>query len=254
MHSQILKPYHYCQSFAGTESEWWPTDTEERFQDLMQDPKHRAYFTMHGLDQPKSITYRFNQHGFRDHSTHTEFSPQDNNLVALGCSFTMGIGLPWHSIWPTLVGQALDLRVCNFGWGGASSDQCFRFGEYWIPKLQPRLVVLLNPPRSRLEIIVDELTQETETFMPMDTHKDLFVRKWLSIDANQRLNNRKNRLAIQAVCNSVGVPFLHYEADEWMSRSRETAGYARDYFHAGPEGHKFFTDRILDDWNQTKKS
>jgi len=41
---------------------------------------------------------------------------------------------------------------------------------------------------------------------------------------------------------------LSYEADEWMSRSREDAGYARDYFHAGPKGHRSFTERIINDF------
>jgi hypothetical protein len=67
---------------------------------------------------------------------------------------------------------------------------------------------------------------------------------------NQRLNNLKNSLAIEALCNRLGIPFLPYEADTWMSRSREEAEYARDYFHAGPEGHKSFTERIINDWSK----
>lgn len=252
----ITKPYHAAlddsRPVHGTEKAWWPTDTAERYTEMMQDPVHREYFAKHGWDQPGAITYCFNSLGFRDYSTSADFTSDDDNLVALGCSFTMGIGLPWKSIWPTLLGQELNLRVCNFGWGGASADQCYRYAEYWIPELKPRLVVLLNPPRGRMELLVDEATGRAKPIWSHDTDHDPFVKQWLSVDANARLNNRKNSGAIGAICHQLGIPFLTYEADEWMSRSREIAGYARDYFHAGPEGHKTFTDRIIDDWRKKR--
>jgi len=248
MLTNLIKPYH--PGPVSQEQQWWPTDTPERCQEMMQVPEHREYFARHGWDQPGAITYRFNRLGFRDHSIDADFQPHENNLVALGCSFTMGVGLPIKDIWPTLLGAELNLRVCNFGWSGASSDQCFRFAEYWIPELKPRLVVLLNPPRGRYEYFLNERTEQTRTVWPHSDDHDTFTKKWLSVDANLRLNNRKNSWAIGAVCHSLGIPYLSYEADEWMSRSREIAGYARDYFHAGPEGHRSFTDKILDDWRK----
>lgn len=225
--------------------EWFPTDSEESFHRMMKEPEHRAYFAKHGWDKPGAITYKFNSHGFRSE----DFDPTANNLVALGCSFTMGVGLPFKDIWPSLIGKALDLKVCNLAWGGGSSDRCFRMAEWWVPHLRPKLVVLLNPPRGRTEIIVEEETEKAEPIM-LDNDSDRFIKQWASVDANLRLNNRKNRLAIQAICNNLNIPFLSYEADEWMSRSREEAGYARDYMHAGPEGHASFAKKILNDWNE----
>ena len=230
--------------------QWWPTDTEARFNEMMQDPIHRAYFQEKGWDKPDGISYHFNNQGFRAQSIDDNFDPQNNNLVALGCSFTMGIGLPYKDLWPTRLAQALNLKACNFGWGGGSSDRCFRLAEYWVPHLKPKLVVLLNPPRGRMEVVINQDTGEPEGIMPMDNHPDAFVKKWMSVDENQRLNNLKNSLAIEALCNRLGIPFLPYEADTWMSRSREEAEYARDYFHAGPEGHKSFTERIINDWSK----
>jgi hypothetical protein len=230
--------------------QWWPTDTEARFNEMMQDPIHRAYFQEKGWDKPDGISYHFNNQGFRAQSIDDNFDPQNDNLVALGCSFTMGIGLPYKDLWPTRLAQALNLKACNFGQGGGSSDRCFRLAEYWVPHLKPKLVVLLNPPRGRMEVVINQDTREPEGIMPMDDHPDAFVKKWMSVDENQRLNNLKNSLAIEAMCNRLGIPFLPYEADTWMSRSREEAEYARDYFHAGPEGHKSFTERILGDFSK----
>ena len=198
---------HAINGQANKTYQWWPTDSKESFDRMMQDPVHRAYFQEKGWDQPETITYKINSNGFRSE----EFdSNADNNLVALGCSFTMGIGLPYKDVWPSLVAQQLNLKACNFGWGGASSDQCFRLAEYWVPFLKPKLVVLLNPPRGRMEVIIDEKTAKAEGMMPMDNHPDPFVKKWLSVDENQRLNNRKNSLAIEAICNRLSIPFLSY--------------------------------------------
>lgn len=246
MKHDIQMPWHLppYSDLAGTVLDWHPTDTEARFHEMMQDPVHRKYFVEQGWDKLGGITYSFNSHGFRSE----EFVLSADNLVALGCSFTMGIGLPYKDVWPTRLGRALNLRVCNLAWGGGSSDRCFRMAEYWVPHIRPKLVVLLNPPRGRLEVIVDDATGETETISDKDFDENIFLKKWISTDANLRLNNRKNSLAIQALCNELSIPFLSYEADEWMSRSREEAGYARDYFHAGPEGHRTFTERILNDF------
>jgi len=247
MTQQNTPPWHSNDKLsAGNTYQWWPTDTEESFNLMMQDPVHREYFRKKGWDQPDTINYKINSDGFRSE----DFDSSADNLVALGCSYTMGIGLPYSDLWPSRVAQALNLQACNFGWGGASSDQCFRLAEYWIPQLKPKLVVLLNPPRSRMEVIVNNTTGETDTVMPMYNHPDAFVKKWLSIDENQKLNNLKNSLAIEAICNRLSIPFLSHEADTWMSRSREEAEYARDYLHAGPKGHKIFAERILDDWRK----
>jgi hypothetical protein len=243
------KPHHY-DSVAGTMTEWWSSDSRAQFETMMRDPQHREYFREQGWDQPNGITYCFNRHGFRDETTEGKFSSKDNNLVALGCSFTMGLGLPWKDVWPTLMGRALNLRVCNFGWGGASSDRCFRLAEYWIPQLKPKLVVLLNPPRGRIEIVIDQETGEAHDMLPNNTDIDVFYKKWLVVDENQRLNNLKNCLAVEAICLKHEIPFLGYEADTWMSRSREIAGYARDYLHAGPAGHRSFTGHVLNEWSQ----
>lgn len=239
-------PWHVApeSNYFNQTYDWHPSDTEESFHRMMQDPAHRKYFAEKGWDQPGAITYKFNSHGFRSE----EFDPNADNLVALGCSFTMGIGLPVQDVWPARVGRALNLQVCNLAWGGGSSDRCFRLANYWVPHLRPKLVVLLNPPRGRLELVVDETTGQAHDIMFSNNGIDPFVKQWISVDINAQLNNRKNSLAIQSLCNQLQIPYLSYEADVWMSRSREEVGYARDYMHAGPEGHRTFTERILNDF------
>jgi hypothetical protein len=229
------------------ELDWWPSDSEESFYRMMKDPVHRQYFAEQGWDRPGTITYRFNNIGFRGDDIELE-TPC---LCAFGCSFTMGIGLPQNSVWPWLVGNALGLKVYNFSLGGASADWCFRMAEYWVPKLKPKLAIFCAPPPERTEAIVDDAgnARGYSAHEPID---DIFLKTWFTFDENQRLNNVKNRLAFRGLCSQVEVPGLVYDAHEWFGKSREEVGYARDYMHAGIKGHQYLANRIINDWNEIK--
>ena len=143
-----LPTWHLGKHLANTVLEWMQPDTEQAFNKLCEDPKHKKYFADKGWDQPGAITYKFNNHGFRC----DDFNDAPC-LVALGCSYTLGLGLPISDIWPTLVGQELDLQVVNLAWNGYSADSCFRLAEYWLPKLNPKLVVMFAPPQARIEVL-----------------------------------------------------------------------------------------------------
>jgi hypothetical protein len=230
--------------------DWFPSDTKERLQESMQKHKYKAYIQSKGWDQPGAITYKFNSNAFRSE----EFDPAADNLVALGCSFTMGVGLPIQTVWPSLLGDALNLHVCNLGWGGFAADSCFRMAEYWIPYLNPKLVVFLVPNKPRLEIIVDEHTGNAVRLMAgtVEHHPRLneFIKHWFGQDENSRLNNKKNQLAVEAICHQLGIPFLCYEVPQEMGKA-SVVDHARDTLHTGPTAHKIFTEKIINDY--TKK-
>lgn len=239
-------PFTGYQSMENHKLDWWPSDSEESFNRLMQDPEHRAYFQSKGWDQPGAITYEFNQHGFRS----DEFEPNVPSIAAFGCSFTMGIGLPKQDVWPWLVGSALGLRVYNFSIGGKSADWCFRLAEYWVPRLRPTVAIMCAPPRHRFELTLDDATGDTTTYSSHETHSDSFIQTWFTVDENSRLNTVKNRLAFKALCDQCNIPSLNYDSMEQFARSREELEYARDHMHAGPRGHKMFAEKILNDWNE----
>ena len=246
-------PPHFGTSFAGQTLDWMPTDTAERFAELMQDPEHQRYFEDQGWHLPGAITYEINSHGFRcDQFT------DDPCLVALGCSYTMGIGLPKQVLWPELVAQALGLRVVNLAWGGYSADTCFRLAEYWVPRLRPELVVMMAPPCSRFELLLDQdllahqhRDQLFEVIMPASQSSlslvidSSLIRHWFGNEENQRLNSVRNRLAVQALCDLHRVRCVTDEVSRHMYWSREELGYARDFFHGGPPAHRRIADHVL---------
>lgn len=258
--TKITPPIHPGIGVAGQTLEWLPTDTKESFERLIQDPAHRAYFESMGWDKPGAITYKINSRGFRCE----EFTPGDPYLVALGCSFTNGIGLPLETIWPEILGRTLGLKVANLAWGGSAADTCYRLAEYWVPELKPKLVALFAPPEDRLELLLDEPSVKQFRNIPVDvympgamidgTKSDDFIKHWFLNEENGWINQRKNIRAIKQLCAELNIPCVVLRALDFMNRTREEIGYARDAMHGGIEAHRRVADRMLNDWYAIQKS
>lgn len=248
MSDQTKKPWHFGVLYAGQNLQWLPTDTQESYERMIQDPVHVEYFRQQGWLEPNAITYKINTEGFRS----DEFEDDVDCMIALGCSYTMGTGLPVESLWPSRVGQALNLKVYNLAWPGFSADTCYRLARYWIPKLRPRLVAMLSPPKTRFELLMeDHLIPSAEVFMPQSESQyfnanDTYLKNWWLNDENGVINNEKNIFAIQQLATNHGARFISLKADEEMSKSREEVGYARDYMHAGVRGHEIVAEKMLE--------
>ena len=245
-------PPHQGQSLAGKTLEWLPVDTAERYAELMQTAEYREYFAQQGWDQPGAITYRINEHGFRGE----EFG-DGIYLLALGCSYTLGIGLPESCIWPTLVAQRMGLKCANISWGGYGSDSCYRLAEYWIPRLRPAYVCMLAPPTDRLEILTDpgHLASDMDVLLPAamtsgQFQNDQYVRHWFLNPKNGEINKRKNIRALRWLCHEFGIPCMVLDSGKYMSRSREEIGYARDRMHGGPPVHRELADLFVDGYKK----
>lgn len=252
----ISKPWFDGMNYAGHTYEWLPSDTEENFQQLVQNPEHRQYFCNNGWAQPGTITYKINSHGFRSE----EFDPAAASLISLGCSHTIGIGLPEEVTWPYLVAQTLELKNYNMGWGGIASDTCFRLAEYWIPRLRPCVVMMLPPDESRIEILTDKQFHRDQAHtiasswgLEIFKNSDTFIKQWILNVENQRLNQLKNCLAIQQICNQHGILCVIPKDLDRAPEFRwdpEKDGYARDLLHPGPKRQKKIVEKMLNDWRQ----
>jgi hypothetical protein len=243
-------PAHFGQNLANQELEWLPTDTKESYEKLIQDPGHQKYFTDQGWDHPGAITYKFNKYGYR--ADEFDGGPY---IVALGCSYSVGIGLPDEATWARQTATALGMKCANLSWGGYSADSCYRLAEYWVPALKPDYVCMLAPPRHRIEVLLDDedpLIQQlpVEVFMPQSqsslfSPNDHYLKHWFLNDENAKINQRKNTLAIRQLCANLNIPCTILNAEEHMWWSREEIGYARDYMHGGPQVHKILADKFV---------
>jgi hypothetical protein len=243
-------PAHFGKYFANQTLDWLPTDTKENYEEKIKNPKCREYFAKHGWDQPGAITYKFNSHGYR--ADEFDGGPY---LMALGCSYTVGTGLPDYSTWARLTATALDLKCANLAWGGYSADTCYRLAEYWVPRLKPAYVCMLTPPRSRIELLLDSNSISSqdypfEVFLPGSKSKwysadDQYLKHWQLNEENSRINHCKNILAVRQLCGDLNIPCTVLDSDVHMCLSRDITGYARDYGHCGPNIHKILADKFI---------
>lgn len=243
-------PWHTGLNHANSEQEFMPSDSKENFELLCKTPEYVEYFRQQGWLEPGGITYKINSQGFRC----DEFDDRDC-MVALGCSFTMGIGLSLHQTWPQILAKQLGLACRTLAWGGMSADTCFRFAEYWIPILKPKAVFMLAPPPNRIEVIKAVGDQLVDNYLPFSEtgnkyETDSFLKHWYSQEENHRLNSKKNQLAVKQLAAELDIPCFTYQSLSFFAKSREEVGYARDRMHAGPVGQQQVAERMLDDWSK----
>jgi hypothetical protein len=213
---------------ANTVHKWCPFDTHELWIYHRNNTEKKAALDSLNWTED-SITYKFNSHGFRS----DEFD--GDGIVFLGCSLTVGIGMDLERTWAHLISTKLNLKNWNLGQGAGANDTCFRLGDYWIPKLKPKMVCMLSPSKYRIEIVKPHSI--IEPFLPNSKRslkKDLY-NDWLSTDANGKLNAKKNIDALAFLCNQLEIPFYYLSADETMANGGGThdGDYGRDLLHPG---------------------
>ena len=122
--------------------------------DIIAYPQY-ANKTLNSLASDNSglITYKMNKHGYRASKPYKTV-PQ-YNVLALGCSWTMGIGVDNNLIWPTLMGDRLG-RVYNYGMYGASvSFVAKTFYKFVNSEKIPDIAIIMWPGFSRRDYITE---------------------------------------------------------------------------------------------------
>jgi len=238
--------WYKIHEYAGKTFAWCGSDTEQRFDGNMADPKNRKRLENNGWARD-SISYTFNKDGFR--SEEFNYEP-DNSVLFLGCSLTIGIGMRLEDTWTYKVANTLGLRRYNIGVGASSADTCFRLSHHWIPRLRPKYVMMMTPGNMRMEMVLDKHLVNLTPNTPNNArhtnahHVEMlqgFYDVWLSHPANSELNRLKNVMGVQTICNSIGIPLVEMPAEEalkvidWKLRAT-----GRDLMHPGRE----WNDRV----------
>lgn len=233
--------HHGCN--APTISKWYPSDTEELYLQNLKIPEKQQQLESFGWIDA-DIEYVNNSHGFRS----DEFSLKDN-FVTVGCSFTYGIGLPQSHIWPSRLSEKLDLPVYNLGVPGGSGDTCYRVVKHYVPLLKPKIVVVCEPPISRLEIFINQCPY---IYVPTNPEvygygKDQWIKHWYTSHENSQIHACKNLEAMAYICQLAGSEFYYYTSDFYWLTYSPVGGFARDLQHPGSEFNKVFADVIHND-------
>jgi len=217
------------KNIANTEVEWLRMDSKERFTEHLKTRKDDLQ--KYGWLDTK-FTYKFNKDGFRS----IEFM-QNPDIMFLGCSYTLGIGLPVECTWPDIVTKALNIKSVNLGIGGGAIDTFFRISLHWINKLKPKTVVLYVPFKERLEII------RNNGYIYLSSHYfeqyNVFLEDWFANRENSYFNYLKNVLAIKQVCQDNNTKLIVFD------ETPERIDFARDLSHPGVETNKLIAQIAL---------
>ncbi len=232
---------HRYQQYANQTLYWLDSDGRYEWEQHRKDQDKHAQLTKYGFDHEHAIVYRMNSHGFRC----DEFS-QEPGFIALGCSFTCGIGLPVEQTWPWQVGSALGLRAWNLGIGSASLDTCFRMLVNYLDQLQPKFVMLLIPHAYRFEI---HAADGPFWFMPgvvvNDKSLQTVQKVWYANDQNSHINQIKNLWAMQHLCSERGIRLITQDIPTEPQDVTDRWPTARDLLHNGNSTQTLWANNFL---------
>lgn len=231
----------------GKTLNWFSLDNEFRF----------------NLNQPKdwskdSIEYRFNNHGFRMDVEMEKISEGSN--IYIGDSTTMGFGCNLEDSWAYKHHNKFHSGTfVNLSCTAGSLDTIYRLLSYWIPKIKPSNIFILEPSPNRQEFIrndgvaITSAVWDTVEIQEIGGHeitedvlfKDKLFKDYVSSDLQLSINKSKNLDALSKICEEYKTVFCPCPPNK-----REYFGEARDTFHAGPKQH----EKILDWFIGVEKS
>jgi len=234
-----LSPNYYTTRPRGTTLYFHGSDTRKLWENNLKDPDNYKFFEENGWSDEHAISYTFNTHGFRCE----EFDFRESWL-ALGCSFTEGIGLAIDDVWPSILATHLNKHIWNLGIGGSSLDTCFRNLDYYIDKLNIQGVFLLQPPHHRFELFFNKVLK---IYVPNDQgpHNSIF-KIWYSDQNNAKFNAQKNILAMDKMCSDRNIRFItRPNIDVYHGTSVKRA---RDLMHNGKTEHIHLANLFYEDY------
>jgi hypothetical protein len=222
MYEPIL---HQHSGYANKTVPWFSSDNQDTYIKNMSIAKQKEIIDRNQWTE-HNITYSFNSHGFRS----DEFT-EDDSVMFLGCSLTLGTGISKEDSWTHLVSQSLNLKNYNLGISGGSNDSAFRLANHYIPQLKPKIVVLMITCKQRFDIITpDEIYTIMHTRVPKQFDGE-FYKSWITYAENSKLNRKKNCLAIEYLCREHGIKFVSNVPTDQLTWPLEDNG--RDIIHPG---------------------
>ena len=249
MHDSKYFLGHYSNLRSKT-VKWSGTDKEEVFYEHMKDPNTRQQLEELGYDE-NSIEYSYNEYGFRCDT----FPDHNNTIMFLGCSYTEGVGIRYEDLYANKVAKELGLECINLGVGGSGNDSSLRRASYWIPKLQPKIVVHQGTHRDRVEFpFRDEYwlmagyqgPDWTKDFPNFTRRDNLYFRESYRNAITHSIHldflYDKNVYAIKGICNTFGSQYFHFDFLKFQFDNYE---YARDLGHPGARAHQELTDYVI---------
>lgn len=224
-----------CANYIG----YWAGNDDEQLYDYNIKTRYNEMASNGWVDTKKHIVYKFNNWGFR-----SQTFTSTGGIMFLGCSHVVGIGLPEHETFSHIVSVNLNLNLYRMGIGAGSNDAAFRVADYWIPKLKPTCVVMVQTYNWRLELLSDERVYNINTGHTTEFTNNAYYRQFIDSSHNGNLLKKKNYYAIQQLCCMHGSKFVSIDADSDVFKTAHSLGFARDLAHIGKKGNQYLAEVI----------
>lgn len=179
-----------------------------------------------------SFTYKYNSHGFR--SCEFDLTVTQPIILTLGCSHTVGVGVPQYENWAEQFGRRYfpNHTVWNAGLGGAGADTVARLAVNMIPIVKPDIVAVMWPSLFRFETYENNPVFNGAWSMEQDN---------LQYENNTAYNNQtKNKTIVELLQKIYGFTLLNIDWDDTVEKVYDTVAWtkARDGAHFGIEWHQ----------------
>lgn len=227
----------------NTTLKWWPADTEERFNLHLKTQKS----LLNRLRWNKeSITYTFDQYGFRNSENINTSNVY--NLV-LGCSHTFGVGVNESDVWYNVLKRKFDEPFYNAAIAGGSIGGCYRSLTGLINNgLKVKRIFMLTPGRDR-----NEFFNTTEQKWQTAAHWSVLDKPILKLYLEENsLENfyQTNLLAIKHICkeNNIELIDIPTDDDNQIDYAISKCCKARDLSHPGITTQLFLGKKFYEEY------
>jgi hypothetical protein len=193
------------------------------------------------------ISYVYNKQGFRCPDLENFLGKKVN--IALGCSFTEGIGLPIDRVWPSLIEKKLEYPLLNLGIAGGSTDTPARILTNISTLFEIQTVFILWPALTRLELYhIDPNIGPNVAYIQPGTGK--IEHTWALEKEMCTQQYYKNRLIVSQLASNFGYTVKQFTMSETMKTCRydqefQDADRARDGRHWGFQTHELVSEMFL---------
>lgn len=275
MFQKVQHTYGYEQ-YVNKVLNFMSTDTEELYNSSLKIKPADWYY------RKKKILYSFNELGHRSISSipfQKDQTPKDY-ILAIGCSFTEGVGIANDELFHQQVGAKLKIPVYNMGLGGSGCDFLSINLYEWLTHYQkPKAIIIQWPqPDRKFYYPLDTSLNTIHCIGPwvvnitnFNTAKDrLEAFKFKSLLATDALTHFSNVIqsGIKAMLVASNIPFVELYSNGYTDFDANLAddhvivttmtGYkgdfARDLAHPGvvwnTEAAECISQKLINQFNQ----
>lgn len=202
---QSLEP---IQSYSAGVYKFLEPDSEKRFHKNRK-KLGKDWYWFNGPD----ITYNINNDGFR---MNKDFKDVDfnNYFLSIGCSYAFGIGMPYDSLYTSIIAKETNSDAVLLANPGHGMDTFFHNFFVWIEtyKKLPNFVILGHTSTERKTFWIGDDRYSYETFISGHTKgkRSRSYKEYLLYETHSCFDYRTKHLAIKNFCKSNNIPLIEF--------------------------------------------